>query len=132
LQRARLRRVRHPAWVRAVRCTMRWASVGLLSLSACTLGSFSNKDLDFYAALPVKEDLQSKLPQTATTGQGLSQSQQGLNAGDHSDAYKQTKDASTQFNGMVEEMIGFVDAVRQFPPSKRIGDDQRIWGPFPD
>jgi hypothetical protein len=107
---------------------MRRALVLVVALTGCGWGNLSNKDLDFYAALPVKEDLESKLPQDSM-GSAL---QQGLNAGDHSPAYEDIKKGVDGFNGLIGVLGGLVDAVRAYPPTKRDGDTLRVWGPFPD
>jgi hypothetical protein len=99
----------------------------LLLLSACG-GTWSNADLEFAAALPSKRELTSQLPTSATTGQPLSR-HDGLNAGEPSQAYADTKKAVTDFNGLLDFFLGVLDTVRQQPPTSR-ADDSRTWGPF--
>jgi hypothetical protein len=79
--------------------------------------------------------LQSKLPQAGTSQSGLSssgirQNRSGLAAGEPSQQYLDTKKASTDFNALLDGILGVVEAVRQYPPTER-NDQTRIWGPFP-
>lgn len=103
-----------------------------LLLTGC-FGSWSNKDLEFAAALPVKGELQSKLP-TRPGGQPLSGEgtrRDGLGLGEPSQAYLDAKDASTKFNGLLDGILTIVEAVRNLQPTRREAD-ARFWGPFPD
>lgn len=99
----------------------------LVVCSACG-GTWSNQDLEFAAALPSKAELNARLPTTATTGQPLSR-QDGLNAGEPSQAYADTKKAVTDFNGLLDFFLGVLDTVRQQPPTTR-AEGARTWGPF--
>jgi hypothetical protein len=99
-----------------------------LALTGCGWGNLSNQDLDFYAALPARADLQSKLP-TGTTSGAL---QQGLNAGSKSELYENVKNGSAGFNEGIKLAVGLVEFVRSIAPTRREGSDKRIWGPFPD
>lgn len=96
-----------------------------LSLTACG-GTWSNKDLEFTAALPTRAELASTLPTASSTSQPL---RDGLNAGEPSQAYADTKKAVTDFNGLLDFLLGVVDAVRTLPPTTR-SDTARSWGPF--
>ncbi|MCA3016543.1 MAG: hypothetical protein INH41_29525 [Myxococcaceae bacterium] len=99
----------------------------LLVVTACG-GNWSNADLEFSAALPWRRELGSTLPTSASTGQPLSR-QDGLNAGEPSQAYVDTKKAVTDFNGLLDFFLGVIDTVRAQPPSSR-ADEARTWGPF--
>ncbi|MBL8938278.1 MAG: hypothetical protein JNM69_27180 [Archangium sp.] len=99
----------------------------VLVITACG-GSWSNRDLEFAAALPSRADLSSKLPTASTTGQPLSRSD-GLNAGEPSQAYADTKKAVSEFNGLLDFFLGVLDSVRSVPPTARDGQS-RTWGPF--
>lgn len=98
-----------------------------LLLTACG-GTWSNRDLEFAAALPSRADLTSKLPTSASASQPLSR-KDGLNAGDPSQAYADTKKAVTDFNALLDFFLGVVDSVRSLTPTSRSGDS-RTWGPF--
>lgn len=97
-------------------------------------GTWSNKDLEFVNALPTKDALRSNLPSKGTASSGLASvgtRQDGLNVGDPSAAYARTKQASTDFNGLVDFLLNILDTVRASPPSSR-GKDSRTWGPYSD
>lgn len=102
----------------------------LLSVSMLTAcgGSWSNRDLEFAAALPQRDALTSKLPTSASSGQPLSRSD-GLNAGEPSRAYADTKDAAKTFNDILGFFLGVVETVRKVPPTSRT-TNSRTWGPF--
>lgn len=106
-------------------------AVAALALSAC--GTWSNRDLDFVEALPTRDDLKAKLPVSATAQplEGVSTRADGLNVGDPSTAYAATKKAQTDFNGLLDFLLGVVDTVRTLPPTTRTADS-RTWGPYAD
>ncbi len=111
----------------------RLAPLVLLAAAACG-GNWSNRDLDFANALPDRASLRSKLPTTvsgASPLEGAATRRDGLNVGDPSQAYAFTKEASTNFNGLLDFLLGVVDTVRALPPTTRT-KDSRIWGPWPD
>lgn len=96
-------------------------------------GNWSNADLAFANALPQRDELKSRLP-TASTAQpleGVSTRQDGLMVGDPSNAWAQTRKAATDFNGMLDQLLGVVDQVRRVAPSTRSATS-RTWGPYPD
>jgi len=99
----------------------------VLTLTACG-GTWSNRDLEFIAALPSRAALAAKLPASATSTQPLSRSD-GLNAGEPSQAFAETKKAATDFNGLLDFFLGVLDTVRAVPPTSRDGES-RTWGPF--
>jgi hypothetical protein len=107
--------------------------VALLLATACG-GNFSNSDIEFFYALPSKQDLSSKLPETGAQGiglevaAGLAQQRQGLNTCDDN-LYQGTRCASAAFNGTLDEMLAFIEAIREHPPTSRT-EDNRTWGPF--
>ncbi len=106
---------------------MRMIVMSVFVLSACG-GTWSNKDLEFAAALPSRAELVSKLPQRATTTQPLTR-RDGLNAGEPSQAYADTRQAVNDFNGLLNFFLGVLDNVRQVPPTSRT-ETTRTWGPF--
>ncbi|RKH28063.1 hypothetical protein D7X99_03420 [Corallococcus sp. AB032C] len=97
-------------------------------------GDFSNDDLEFQNALPQREDLAAKLPDTARSGQGLGTQAQRLSAsqvlGGTSPLALQAYAAGTQFNTSVDGLLALLELFRNAPPTTR-ETDQRIWGPFP-
>src|SRR3954469_15948977 len=100
-----------------------------VALAGCG-GNYSNDDIAFLNALPHREDLTAKPPDsTGTTQSGLQTRQDGLAVGEPSKAYADTKGASDQVNGILEGFLGVVDTVRKFPPTART-ENSRTWGPF--
>lgn len=96
-------------------------------------GNWSNSDLAFANALPRKEELKSRLP-TGTTTQplsGVATRRDGLMVGDPSNAWALTRKAATDYNGVLEALLGLVDQVRLVAPTSRTADS-RTWGPYPD
>jgi hypothetical protein len=93
----------------------RKALATLVILAGC--GNYSNDDLDFQLAVPVREELSAKLPQALVDP----------NAAEY---YRATRDVGTIFNELVVKLTGLVDYIRSFTPSSRNGDE-RIWGPYP-
>jgi hypothetical protein len=89
--------------------------IAVLLLPAC--GNYSNEDLDFQLALPEQTDMEAKMQLSVTRL-------------DSAEYYRATRTAITTFNGMVVELVGFIDIVRGTTPTSRDGD-QRTWGPFP-
>lgn len=106
-------------------------SVLLVTFAGCG-GDWSNTDLVFSNALPRREDLRAKLPQSASQalgGQGTRRD--GLMVGDPSTAWNQTVKAAKDYNAVLDALLGFVDQVRAVPPTTRT-KDSRTWGPYPD
>ncbi|RKH40700.1 hypothetical protein D7X55_23035 [Corallococcus sp. AB049A] len=97
-------------------------------------GDFSNDDLEFQNALPQREDLAAKLPDSARAGQGLGTNVQRLSAsqvlGGTSELALQAYQAGTRFNTSVDRLLSLLELVRDARPSTR-ETDRRIWGPFP-
>jgi hypothetical protein len=117
----------------------------LLGSASIGCGSWSNLDLEFASALPNREELRSKLPETASNAQqlaGTSSRRDGLVAGEPSNAYSEARATATKFNGILDSLLTVLDQVRRWAPSSRkarpcVDDpanlcDSRIWGPFPD
>ena len=102
----------------------------LLLLAACG-GNYSNEDVEFISALPVRHELESKLP--AQTGQPLvvGTRQDAISVGQPSQAYLDAKGASDAFNGGLFSLLDLIDVIRLTPPTVR-EPDRRVWGPFPD
>jgi len=107
----------------------RKAALALLFLAACG-GNYSNGDVEFIGALPVRHELESKLPQP--TGQALEGVRQdAIAVGEPSQAYLDTQSATASFNGGLFGLLDLIDKIRVIPPTHR-DLDRRIWGPFPD
>jgi hypothetical protein len=104
----------------------------LLCLLAACGGNFSNEDLEYLNALPTKEALASKLPESkASAGGGLAQRQDHLSVGDVSQLYLDTRKASTEFNNGLDGLLNLLENIRTVPPTTR-EPNRRTWGPFPD
>ena len=109
--------------------------LGLLAVAVALAGcgNWSNQDLLFLNALPVKEDLRSKLPQA--TGQspltGQPQTRRDGLTGDRSALYDATQKATNDFNRILDNLLDVVEAIRKHPPTTR-SPGQRVWGPYPD
>lgn len=106
-----------------------------LLLAACG-GDFSNDDLEFLNALPLREDLAAKLPESAArAGNGLTPREDGLvglqGLGIVSDLAVQTYSTGTGFNQSVDALLSLLEKIRKLPPTTR-EPDRRVWGPFPD
>ncbi len=104
----------------------------LVVLAAGCGGSWSNKDLEFVNALPLREDLQAQLPQAAAGGlTGVGTRRDGLGLGEASQSYKDTQGASKSFNSILDKLLTVIEQVRSFPPTSRT-IDTRTWGPWTD
>lgn len=95
----------------------------------CAGGNWSNRDLEILYALPQREDLKSKLPHDGSTQSGLGVGRSGLAIGDPSETYRWTKEASDGFNRGIDAVLGLVDLVRTYPPTRREGT-RHLWGPI--
>lgn len=105
----------------------------LLCLLAACGGNFSNEDLEYLNALPSREALASKLPESSasTLGGGLAQRRDQLALGDVSQLYVDTRKASTDFNASVDGLLSLLENIRTVPPTTR-EPDRRTWGPWRD
>ncbi len=102
-----------------------------LGASACG-GNWSNQDLEFANALPVRADLESRVPGSASAGQRL-EAAGGIQRRDPllgDDTYAKTVAASDGFNSGIDNLLAAIEAVRTIPPTSRDGD-RRAWGPYP-
>lgn len=106
------------------------AAFALVLLAACG-GNYSNQDVEFIGALPVRRELESKLPQQPQRSTVTNTRQDALTVGDDSPAYRDARAASDAFNGALFWLLDLIDQIRVLPPSRR-EPDRRIWGPFPD
>lgn len=104
----------------------------LLCLLAACGGNFSNEDLEYLNALPAREDLVSKLPDSGSrSGSGLGQRRDGLAVGEPSALYADTRKASRDFNAGLDGLLSLLESIRTVAPTTR-EPDRRTWGPFPD
>lgn len=105
-----------------------------LLVTGCGGGSWSNKDLEFLAALPDKEALRAKLPESGSSQGGLRRD--GLHGesavGHPSKLYADTRRGATDLNRLLDAILTVVEHVKSLPPSRREGDHRRVWGPWPD
>jgi hypothetical protein len=103
-------------------------SFSCVVLAACG-GNYSNEDVEFINALPVRADLESKLPQTASKALQATR-RDALSVDQPSQVYLDTKNASDGFNNGLFALLSVIDQIRIIPPTHRDGY-RRIWGPFP-
>ena len=104
----------------------------LLCLLAACGGNFSNEDLEYLNALPVREDLVSKLPDSnSRSGSGLAQRRDRLAVGEASALYADTQKASREFNAGLDGLLSLLESIRTVAPTTR-EPGRRTWGPFPD
>lgn len=105
----------------------------LLCLLAACGGNFSNEDLEYLNALPSREALASKLPESSAgaVGGGLARRRDQLVLGEASPLYLDTRKASTDFNTALDGLLGLLENIRTVPPTTR-EPDRRTWGPWPD
>lgn len=113
---------------------MREALLLLVCVCAACGGNFSNGDLEFLNALPVREELASKLPGGEAGAQGVGQRVDRLEVpvpGEPSQLYQETRRSSEEFNAGVYGLLTLLESIRQVPPTQR-GPDWRLWGPWLD
>jgi hypothetical protein len=92
--------------------------VGLGVLAAC--GNYSNDDLEYMNAVPGGNQLVATLPAYSST----------LPLANEAELAQTTHSVTAQFNQMIDNALGGVDAIRSYEPSSRT-PTSRIWGPFP-
>jgi hypothetical protein len=90
-----------------------------LALGASACGNYSNEDLEFMNAVPDRNDVSSDFPVTAA-----------LTNPNEAALAKETRDATTGFNGILDLILGMVEKIRSFEPTSR-QPNERIWGPIP-
>lgn len=112
---------------------MRQGVLLLSCLCAACGGNFSNEDLEFFNALPVREELSSKLPGSGAGAQGVRRRVDRLQApglGEPSQLYLDTRRASEEFNEGIYGLLTLLEGIRQVPPTAR-EPERRLWGPWP-
>ncbi|ADO73441.1 hypothetical protein [Stigmatella aurantiaca] len=100
----------------------------LLGLLTACGGNFSNEDLEYLNALPTREELASKLPDSAAFS---GRRGERLSVGEPSPLYQDTRQASDNFNTLLDELLTLVETIRALPPTTR-EPHRRTWGPFTD
>ncbi|XXF80440.1 hypothetical protein P2318_12000 [Myxococcaceae bacterium GXIMD 01537] len=115
---------------------MRTPRAALLCLAAAGLaacgGNFSNDDLEFLNALPQRQDLATKLPQSTRSGGGQGpRALATLGLGGDSELFADTRRTSDEFNQSVDALLALLENIRTLPPTER-AEDRRAWGPYPD
>jgi hypothetical protein len=92
-----------------------------LLVGAC--GNYSNEDLEFMNAVPTSDGLTVNLPPTP------------ISTGNEAELSAATHDQVRGFNGLIGNVMAYVEAVRSYEPTSRGRDDQgresRTWGPVP-
>lgn len=90
-------------------------------LGACLAagcGNYSNKDLEFMAAVPTATELAVELPAAVSTVP-------------EAELAKSTHSAIKNVNDTLTSVLGLVDGIRAFEPTSRTSDS-RTWGPYRD
>ena len=91
--------------------------VALALVAGC--GNYSNEDLEFINAVPERSDLSADLPIRSP-----------VLPANEAELAKSTHEVVQVFNGVLESVLGLVDAIRAYEPTTRTPDG-RIWGPVP-
>lgn len=119
---------------------------GWVVLVALTLacGDYSNVDLEYFSALPTREDIKSNLPEEEEEA-GLRVDpgvESALRAalgppaadtpviGQRAKLYTDTQGAANLFKAIAEVFVRLVDGVQRHPATSR-DENSRTWGPFP-
>ncbi|WP_224246278.1 hypothetical protein [Hyalangium gracile] len=111
---------------------MRTPWPALLCLLAACGGNISNEDLEYLNALPTREVLATKLPDSgSSSGSNLTQRQDRLVVGELSPIYAETRQTSIEFNTALDELLSLLENIRTVPPTTR-EPNRRTWGPYPD
>ncbi|HEY5090919.1 MAG TPA: hypothetical protein VIK30_13160 [Polyangia bacterium] len=87
---------------------------------AVACGNYSNEDLEYMNAVPAGSQLSATLPAYSST----------LPASSEAELAQTTHSVTTQFNQMIANALGGIDAIRSYSPTSRT-PNSRIWGPFP-
>jgi hypothetical protein len=121
---------------------MRWVNdVRVLSLAAALLaggcGNYSTEDIRFLSALPHREDLHVAVPAGGTAPAGALATRAAVTSatcpslpGDAT-VWQWAKPTSDGLNAGVDWVVGLIDVIRRYPPTRR-EEDWRRWGPFDD
>jgi hypothetical protein len=94
--------------------------VGLiLGWMALGCGNYSNEDLEYMNAVPAGNQLVATLPAYSAA----------LPPANEAELATTTHNVTSQFNQMIDNTLGGVDAIRSYEPSSRT-PTSRTWGPF--
>jgi hypothetical protein len=86
------------------------------ALAGC--GDYSNEDLLFMSAVPSSTQLAVVLPAAAPAAM-------------QAELAQDTHNGINNVNGMLDDVLGLIDAIRSYEPTSRTSDS-RTWGPFAD
>jgi hypothetical protein len=88
-------------------------------LAAGGCGNYSNQDLEFMNAIPLRSDVAVDVPRESnltTTGSA--------------EGWQRTFKVTRELNMVGDAFLSLIDSIRAYYPTARDGDT-RIWGPFP-
>jgi hypothetical protein len=94
------------------------ATLALAVAATAGCGNYSNEDLEFMNAVPDKNDLSVTIPAALTPA-------------NEAELAKDTHETVKTFNGIIDTVLGGVEAIRAYQPTGRT-PDSRTWGPIPD
>ncbi len=84
-------------------------------------GNYSNEDLEFMNAVPARDELVANLPAKP------------LSTTNEAELSADTHNAVKGFNGLLDNVLAYVETVRSYEPTSRgrdsQGRDTRTWGP---
>lgn len=104
--------------------TMRsWAcalALTLAAIGAAGCGNYSNEDLEYMSVVPERQELAANLPDA----------QSAVQLAGAAELYKTTHGVTTTLNGILDNLLGLIDAIRRYTPTTRTAQS-RTWGPFP-
>ncbi len=105
-----------------------------LAMAACG-GDFSNDDLEFFNAIPRREDLAAKLPANSEGRSGGKQAGKTaalqVRLGQVSELATDTDATGRSFNASVDGLLGLLEHILGLDPTTR-EPDRRVWGPVKD
>jgi hypothetical protein len=115
-------RAARPRLARRLRFGAAWglvlaAASGVLG-AGC--GNYSNDDLEYMNAVPAGDQFVATLPAYSSS----------LPASSEAELAQTTHSVTAQFNQMLDNALGGVDAIRSYEPTSRT-PTSRTWGPFP-
>ena len=121
---------------------MRWVNdFRVLALAAALLatgcGNYSTEDIRFLSALPHREDLRVAVPAGGAAPAGALATRAAVTSGacpslpGDATVWQWAKPTSDGLNAGVDWVVGLIDVIRRYPPTKR-EEDWRRWGPFDD
>src|SRR5258708_32840309 len=99
---------------------MRFGCALALMVIGAGCGNYSNEDLESMSVVPQRQELAANLadPQNAVELAGAAE------------LYKSTHNVTATLNGMLDKLLGLIEAIRHYSPTSRT-TESRTWGPFP-